>query len=43
LRKRAAEALRTYGQPLAGKLLQLTETEDAQVSHMKEKIAAPSG
>jgi hypothetical protein len=41
--KRAAEALRTYGQPLAGKLLQRAETEDAKVSRIKEKIAALSG
>jgi hypothetical protein len=32
-----------YGQPLAGKLLQRAETEDAKVSRIKKKIAALSG
>jgi hypothetical protein len=36
--KRAAEALRTYGKPLAGKLLQRAEAEEANVSCIKRKI-----
>jgi hypothetical protein len=41
--KRAAEAARTYGQPLTGKLLQRAEAEEAKVSRIREKIAALSG
>jgi hypothetical protein len=41
--KRAAEALRTYGQPLAGKLLQRAEAEEAKVARIKLKISELSG
>ncbi len=38
--KRAAEALRTYGTPLAGKLLQRAEAEAAKVAKIKQQIEA---
>jgi hypothetical protein len=40
--KRATEALRTYGKPLEGKLLQRAEAAEANVSRIKQKISALS-
>jgi hypothetical protein len=41
--KRAAEAMRTYGKPLEGKLLERFKTEEAKVTKIKRRIDELSG
>ena len=42
-RKRAAEASRTYGKPLGGRLLERLQTEEAKVEKIRRRIEELSG